>query len=251
MASVRRSVKQKVVGAAAVAVLLAAGSIAAVSATGQSNPPRHRHSHRHAAHRARAHDLALAAGYLGLSTTQLSSELAAGKTLAQIAGATSSKSAAGLSEALVAAHRAKLAAAGARLPQRVAAEINRAGGPGGARAAANGRGEHRRSGAARIAALFAAPAGIGATAAHYLGVAPAQLQSGLRAGKTLAQIADATPGRSQAGLIAALDGARRARLAAATAAGRLPASRRAKRLSNVDKRVGALVARQFAGAGSP
>jgi hypothetical protein len=246
MTVMRRSVKQKVVGAAAVAALLAAGSIAAVSATGQGNPPRHRHSHEHRAHRARAHDLAVAAGYLGVSSTQLSSELAAGKTLAQIADATSGKSAAGLTEALLAAHRAKLATAGAKLPQRVAAELARAGGPGGARA-----GKHRRSAGERIGALFASARGPGAVAARYLGVAPAELQSDLRSGKTLAQVAAATPSKSQAGLVAALESARRARFAAAASAGRVPASREAKRLARLHKRVEALVQRSFAGAGSP
>jgi hypothetical protein len=40
MVKVRRSVKQKVVGTAAVAVLIAGASIATVSATGQTSPPR-------------------------------------------------------------------------------------------------------------------------------------------------------------------------------------------------------------------
>lgn len=252
MAVMQRSVKQKVVGAAAVAVLLAAGSIAAVSATGQSNPPRHRHAHERRAHRARAHDLAVAGEYLGLSTTQLSSELASGKTLAQIAGATSGKSAAGLTEALVAARRAKLAAAGAKLPRRVAAEVNRAGGPGGARAAGSAPGAHRRRSAGeRLGALFASPRGAGAIAAQYLGLSVAQLRSDVRAGKTLAQVADATPGKSSAGLIAALESARRARLAAAASAGRLPPAREAKRLARLHKRAEALAQRSFAGTGSP
>ncbi len=251
MAVMRRSVKQKVVGAAAVVVLLAAGSIAAVSATGQSNPPRHEHAHQRRAHGARAHDLSVAAGYLGLSAAQLSGELASGKTLAQIAGATSGKSAAGLGEALIAAHRAKLAAAGAKLPQRVAAEIARAGGPGAGRAAGIARGSHRRSAGERIGALFASPRGPGTVAAQYLGLTPAQLQSDLRSGKTLAQVADATSGKSQAGLIAALESARRARVAAAASAGRIAPAREAKRLARLHKRAEAFVQRPFAGAGSP
>jgi hypothetical protein len=229
MAPMRRSVKQKVIGAAAVAVLLAAGSIAAVSATGQSNPAKHRHAH---ARRAHAHDLSVAAGYLGVTSAQLSSELSSGKTLAQIADATGGRSSAGLADSLVAAHRAKLAAAGAKLPQRIAAEINRAGGP--ARAGVAGR-----------------SGGTKAVAAHYLGVPSAQLRADLHAGKTLAQVADATPGKSTAGLIAALVSAKRAKVAAAAAAGRIPASREAKRLAHLDKRAGALVQRKFAGAGSP
>src|ERR1700729_632486 len=168
MAPVRSSVKQKVVGAAAVAVLLAAGSIAAVSATGQSNPAKHRHAHARRARRARAHDLSVAAAYLGVPTAQLSRELSSGKTLAQIADATGGRSSAGLADSLVAVHRAKLAAAGTKLPQRIAAEINRAGGPAGAGVAG-------RSG------------GTKAVAAHYLGVPPAQLRADLRSGKTLAQ----------------------------------------------------------------
>lgn len=251
MAVMRRSVKQKVVGAAAVAALLAAASVAAVSATGQSNPPRHKHPHGLYAHRARAYDLAVAGEYLGLSATQLSSELAAGQSLAQIAGATSGKSAAGLTEALVAAHRAKLAAAGAKLPKRVAAEVNRAGGPGGARAAGIARGAHRRSAGARIAALFASPRRHGAVAAQYLGLAPAELESALHSGKTLAQVVEATPGKSQAGLIAALESARRSRVAAAASAGRISPAREAERLARLHKRVEAFVQRSFAGAGSP
>lgn len=132
MRGVQRSVRQKVVAAAAVAILLAGGAFAAVSATGQSNPRKPANAHR-AAHRARARarDLVTAASYLGLSTAALSSELQSGKTLAQIANASSGKSASGLIEALEAAKRAKLAKAAARLPKRVSNEVNRPGGPGG------------------------------------------------------------------------------------------------------------------------
>ncbi|HEX3434621.1 MAG TPA: hypothetical protein VHT25_11220 [Solirubrobacteraceae bacterium] len=238
MAKVRRSVKQKVVAAAAVAALLAGGSIAAVSATGQSNPRRHAHAHRHAA---RARDLAAAAGYLGISPAQLAGELAEGKSLAQIADATSGKSAAGLTEALVAARKARLATVAAKLPTRIAAEVNRAGGP-----IAGPR--HARSSAARIAALFATPSRVGSVAASYLGLSASQLKAELGSAKTLAQVADATPGKSQAGLTAALLQARGARLARAAAAGRLSPARRAKRQARLPKRIDALVQRQFAGA---
>ncbi len=53
-----------------------------------------------------------------------------------------------------------------------------------------------------------------ATAAGYLGVSPAQLRGELRSGKSLAEIADATGGKSQAGLVEALEAAQRERLAA-------------------------------------
>jgi hypothetical protein len=203
MVKVRRSVKQKVVVAAAVAALLAGGSIAAVSATGQSNPRKHAHAHRHS-HLGRARDLAAAASYLGVSPAQLAGELASGRSLAQVADATAGKSAAGLSEALVAARKARLATAAGRLPKRVAAEINRPGGPAAAAARAAVRRERAQIGSLRIPALFASPSRPGSVAARYLGIGASKLQADLRSGKTLAQVADATPGKSQAGLIAAL-----------------------------------------------
>ncbi|MEA2140912.1 MAG: hypothetical protein QOC91_1011 [Solirubrobacteraceae bacterium] len=247
MVEVRRSIKQKVIAGAAVAALVAGGSIAAVSATGQSSPGRHGGAHRHA-HRGHARDLAAAAAYLGISPAQLTGELGSGKTLAQIADATAGKSAAGLTEALIATRKALLTSAAVKLPPRVAAEVNRAGGPGSALL----RPAQQRAGSAgRIAALFLAPARAGSIAAGYLGVAPARLQSQLRSGQTLAQIADATAGKSSAGLVDALVAAKRSKLAGATAAGRLTRARQAKRLAGLDKRMRALAQRQFAGAGSP
>ena len=56
-----------------------------------------------------------------------------------------------------------------------------------------------------------------ATAAGYLGLSPAQLRSELRSGKSLAEIANATRGKSKAGLIGALEAAPKERLAAAAA----------------------------------
>lgn len=246
MIEVWRGVKQKVVVGAAVAALLAGGSIAAVSATGQSSPRRNAGAH-HGSHRGGARVLATAAGYLGISPAQLSSELSSGKTLAQVADATAGKSAAGLTEALVAARKARLASAAAKLSQRVAAEVNRAGGPSGARQRSA---RHRSTVAAPMDALFSTPKAYGALAAGYLGVAPARLKAQLRSGETLAQVADATAGKSQAGLVDALVAPRRSKLAVATAAGRLTQARQAKRLARLDKRMSALVQRQFAGAGS-
>jgi hypothetical protein len=238
----RRSVKQRAVATAAVTALLAGGGIAAVSATGQSTLRRHTAA-RHGL-RTRARELAAAAVYLGVSPSQLEGELSGGKTLAQVADATAGKSAAGLTQALVATGRAKLATASAKLPRRVAAELNRPGGPAGAARRAGGR---RATGASRIAALFARPTATGAVAAAYLGVATSQLRAELTSGKTLAQVADATAGKSQGGLVVALVAAKRAKIAAAAAAGRLTPARQAKRLATLDKRVAALVQRQFAG----
>jgi hypothetical protein len=93
-------------------------------------------------------DLAAAATYLGVSQSDLLTSLQSGKTLAQVAGATSGKSVAGLIDALVADQKAKLASAvtagqftqaqadqiAAGLTARVTAEVNGtrpARGPGG------------------------------------------------------------------------------------------------------------------------
>ena len=64
-----------------------------------------------------------------------------------------------------------------------------------------------------------------ATAAAYLGLSEAQLRSELQAGKSLAEIANATPGKSEAGLIRTLEAADRQKLAAEAQRGRRPARR--------------------------
>ncbi len=154
----------------------------------------------------RAHDvngpgdeLAAAASYLGTTTANLITQLQAGKTLAEIAGATSGKSVAGLVSALVAAEKTELAAAvtagkltqaqadtiSATLQQRFTDFVN------GVRPAGGGPFGHGPG------------PGLDA-AATYLGISETSLFTQLRAGKTLAQIADATTGKSAAGLIAAL-----------------------------------------------
>jgi hypothetical protein len=60
-----------------------------------------------------------------------------------------------------------------------------------------------------------------AAAATYLDLSQADLQTGLQSGKTLAQVADATSGKSAAGLIDALVTAEKTELKAAVTAGRL------------------------------
>ena len=60
-----------------------------------------------------------------------------------------------------------------------------------------------------------------AAAATYLGLSQADLQTALQSGKTLAQVANATSGKSAAGLIDALVAAEQAELQAAVTAGRL------------------------------
>jgi len=67
------------------------------------------------------------------------------------------------------------------------------------------RSEHRRSGRNLVRA-----------AARYLGLTVRQLRSELRSGKSLAQIARETPGKSEAGLVQAVLAAQRSALAAAS-----------------------------------
>ena len=70
-------------------------------------------------------ELTAAANYLGLTESALATQLEAGKTLAQVAGATSGKSVAGLVDALVAAEKTEIAAAvtAGRLTQAQADQI--------------------------------------------------------------------------------------------------------------------------------
>jgi hypothetical protein len=172
-------------------------------------------------HRGRGGDLAAAATYLGVTQADLLTSLQSGKTLAQVAGATSGKSIAGLIDALVAAEKTELAAAvtagrltqaqsdqiAAGLTAHVTAEVNGtlpARGPGGPGGPGFGHG----------------PGGDELTAAAtYLGVTETALTTQLQAGKTLAQVADATSGKSAAGLIDALVAAEKTELAAAVTAG--------------------------------
>ncbi len=246
MFAVQRSVRQKVVAGAAVAVLIGGASFAAVSATGQGSGHASKHA-RHSARRLRARDLAAAASYLGASPASLASELRTGKSLAQIAAANGSgKTASGLVEAILAERRARLQKVAANLPARVSAEVARPGGP------SAGPIRSHLAGASALA-LLTAPGHLGAGAASYLGVSLAQLRSDLRRGKTLAQLADATPGKSQAGLVAALVTAKQQR-AAAAAAGRgandLSPARSKHRAERLQKRIERLVERKFVRASS-
>ncbi|MFI4990767.1 MAG: hypothetical protein ACHQHO_07630 [Solirubrobacterales bacterium] len=236
----RRSARQKVAAAAAVAVVIGGGAFAAVSATGEGNRSR-RADHRHAMHRLHPQDLLAAAGYLGISSRQLERELGSSKSLAQIAQAHAGKSAQGLIDAIVAARRARLAEVAARLPSRVGAEVN-------APARLLSPGVARRAGAlgpSRVAAR------LGSAAAGYLGVTAEQLHRELQSGKTLAQIADATPGKSSVGLVDALVAARKQRLARALAAGNVTPARAARWQSRLDRRMSAIVQRKFARAAKP
>src|SRR5437879_2281452 len=116
---------KKLISGAAVILLLGGASAAALTATGQSKRPNARAARpAHAfARLGGGRDLSTAASYLGVSTAQLAGKLNSGQSLAEIADATPGRSAAGLTDALVTAKRAALAAIAAKPHRRVRAEV--------------------------------------------------------------------------------------------------------------------------------
>ena len=167
-------------------------------------------------------ELGVAASYLGTTAANLLTQLQAGKTLAQVATATSGKTTAGLIAALVAAEKTEIAAAvtAGKLTQAQADQITPtltqrftdlvngtrpAGGPG---PGGFGHGP-------------GAPSDDLAAAATYLGTTSASLVTQLQAGKTLAQVATATSGKSTAGLVAALVAHEKTEIAGYVTSGKL------------------------------
>lgn len=92
--------------------------------------------------------------------------------------------------------------------------------------------------------------GSAATAAQYLGISEATLHSDLQAGRSLSQIANATPDKSVAGLKAAIVAAETTRLNAAVSAGRITSQQEQQRLSNLSSRIDALLQRTWNGGGA-
>ena len=242
-----RSTKQKLAAALALVLVIAGGAVAAVTATGADRPSRSDRA-RHPVAGVRYHDLSAAAGYLGISQSVVERELRAGHSLAQIADATPGRSAAGLTAALIAQKRQRLAAQLARLPQRVAAELRRSGGPAGSRGGRHSgeihagvhQGRHQRP---VHRAVIDRRHRLAVAAAAYLGMSTHELRAQLRAGKTLAEIAGATPGKSVARLIDALVAARRYGIAARLSAGRLTSARAERASQRAEKVIAALVNR--------
>ena len=224
--------KRNLMIALAVAAV-AAGVIVAVASSGGghagTSSARARARSRAARAPSRAAEVQVAAGYLGLSTTQLRDQLRSGRSLAQIAAATGGRSATGLVDALVSARAAQLGAEVnakklspatertrlARLRRRLTAELERTPGY----------------------------SGLPETA-RYLGVSTAQVRADLHAGRSLAQIAAATPGKSAAGLIDARVGAREATLEAALASGKISGNVERELAAALRKRIAGEVARK-------
>lgn len=220
----------------ALVLVIAAGAVAAFAAGGSGTPntrtsatsaakpvsdTQTRHAHAHV-QRAVRPTLLVAATYLGIRPAQLRRELRDGKSLAQIAGETPGKSEAGLVSAVeLAQQQHKVTKAKQRLHKRVTAQVRAHGGP-----------RSRR----RILSLRE-------DARIYLGVSLAQLRSQERAGKSLAQIAQDTPGKSEAGLEQAIYAARKQQLEGAVAAGSMRAAPESAALARLKRRLHAYVGR--------
>ncbi len=203
------------------AAIVAVGVVVAIATTGGGG---HRHaSVASASHPARvgsASQIAAASSYLGVSSAKLRHEMRSGHTLAQIA-ATHGKSTAGLIDALAAQRAAQLrASTGKKLtPAQVQARVT-----------------ILRKRLARQIARVPGYVGLPASA-RYLGISPAQLRAELQAGRSLAQIADATPGKSASGLIDARVSSREAAIKAALASGRISKTTAATLLSSLRQRI--------------
>ena len=184
-------------------------------------------------------ELAAAATYLGTTQAGLVTQLQAGKTLAQIADATSGKSTAGLIDALVAAEKTELDAAvtAGRITQAQEDQIAPTLQARFTDLVNNTRPDHGPG----FGHGHGGPGGDDfAAAATYLGLTPAALDAQLQAGKTLAQIADATSGKSAAGLVDALVAHETTELDAALKAGTITQAQHDQIVSGLKARFTAL-----------
>ena len=229
---VSRQTKRRALIAAAIAAAIAGLLIALLAGGGRGS------SHRASPNTgAGAGPAAAAASYLGLSRPQLRQELQQGKSLSAIAS-DQGKSRQGLIEALT-RHRvevlAKQRASGAITPAQERARLAALR----ARVAAVVERNLRAGGLSRRDLV---------AAAGYLGSSAAHLGAEVSAGRSLSQIAQATPGRSTAGIVHAVATSRRRLLAAETASGRISKSEEAVLLRSVRRRVVAAVNRSGSNA---
>ena len=225
----RRNWKYKTLIAIAVAALIAGAATAVARSTGhRGHPARTRTG---LAHVRRGGALKVAADYLGETRTQLRHELQVHHTLGQVAEATTGRSAAGLVAALVSANETKLKAAVASGKLTAAKEKVAA-------AALHGR----AAAAVERPRAIATARGELAIAAGYLGLSSAQLRHEHKAGRSLAELADARAGKSASGLIDAIV-SHKAKPIAATAASDLSPARKQMLLAQLRRRVTAAVNR--------
>ena len=168
--------------------------------------------------------LTAAATYIGITEADLRTELGTDKSLADVAVA-HGKTRDGLIAALAAARQQEIATL---VDQRgIGARPNPANGV--------GPGFGRGPGGMGVAGD---PLG---TAATYLGTTEADLHTKLRAGQTLAQIANATPGKNRDGLVNAIVTDATAKIDAAQTAGRITADQAAQLKATRATRIAELV----------
>jgi hypothetical protein len=167
-----------------------------------------------------------AAAYIGITEAQLRTELGTDKSLADVAVA-HGKTRDGLIAALVAAQQQDIATLVDR--KGIGARPNPANGYGPGPGFGRGPGGNKVTGDPEAAA------------AAYLGTTTADLETKLRAGQTLAQIANATPGHDRAGLIAALVNDAKAKIAAAQTAGTITAAQATDLTNALQDRITRLV----------
>jgi len=160
-----------------------------------------------------------AATYIGITEAQLRTELGTDKSLADVAVA-HGKTRDGLIQALVAAQQ-----------QSIATLVDQKGI--GARPAGPGIG--RGPGGPRVTGDPLA------AAATYLGTTTADLDTKIRAGQTLAQIANVTSGKNRDGLVAAIVADSTAKIDAAQKAGTITADQATQLKTNLSTRIAQLV----------
>ena len=161
-----------------------------------------------------------AATYIGITADQLRTEMGTTKSMADVAVA-HGKTRDGLVQALTTADATRIA----QIVDQKGAPQGRGGGPGFSR----GPGGPRVMGDPLQAA------------ATYLGTTVADLQTKLQSGQTLAQIANATSGKSRDGLVKALVDDATAKIDAAQKAGTITADQATQLKANLQQRITNLV----------
>ncbi|TMF63919.1 MAG: hypothetical protein E6I14_04475 [Chloroflexi bacterium] len=167
-----------------------------------------------------------AATYIGITEAQLRTELGTDKSLADVAIG-HGKTRDGLIAALTAAQQQNIATL---VDQKgIGARPNPANGYGPGPGFGRGPGDRNVIGNSL------------ATAATYLGTTAADLETKMRAGQTLAQIANATAGKSRDGLLNALVADATAKIDAAQKAGTITADQATQQKSNLSTRLAQLI----------
>lgn len=172
-------------------------------------------------------ELALAARYLGITRADLRRRLR-GATLAEVADATPGRSVAGLEQAILGAHRRQWQQQALSSSEQV------------------GRAKKLRKRLREDLARRRRASTDLAFAASYLGLPEAQVQARVLSGHSLAQVAESTPGKSRAGLIAAIVAKRTQQFERGLAARKLTAKEEKTAVAQLKRRIPRLVDRVLA-----